>query len=248
MSSAIGAFGAPAVLFWRTLRAARRFGVSWHEVKVQVVELGNRSALLVGAGMAFFGAVMVTMAWAQARKYTGNITVVGPAYFQLLVREFGPMLAALLAASRAAAATSAELAAMSVNEQVEALELSAADPLSELVVPRFVAGLISLPALTVIGTVAATVSASLVVTYVFGADGKSFMDARYLTGNDVVCAAVKALLCGAYIPLAASSRGLKASGGAAAVGEAVTSGVVDACMGCLVIDFVVAAVFLALGV
>ncbi len=248
MTGALVTFGAPAVLFARTLRAVRRHGVSWREVAVQVVELGSRSTLLVGAGLAFFGAVLVTIAYAQARKYTGNITVVGPAYFELLVREFAPMTAALLAATRAGAGTSAELASMSVNEQIEALELSAADPLAELVAPRFLASLVAVPALIVVGTVAATLSAVFTVTWVFGADGRTFMDARFLDSGDVACAAVKSVLCGAFIPLAASSRGLKARGGAAAVGQAVTSGVVDACMGCLVIDFVVAAAFLVIGV
>lgn len=248
MSEAFRVFGAPAILFARMLGAVRRHGLSLREVLVQLVELGSRSVVLIGSGLAFFGAVMVTIAYAQARKYTGNITVVGPAYFELMVREFAPMTAALLAASRAGAGTSAELASMSVNEQLEALELSAADPLAELVAPRFVASVIAVPCLTAIGTVAATLAAVFTVTYAFGADGRTFMDARFVDFNDVACALVKAVLCGAFIPLAASSRGLKASGGAAAVGEAVTSGVVDACMGCLLIDFAVAAAFLGLGV
>ena len=192
--------------------------------------------------------VMTSIAYAQARKYTGNITVVGPAYFELMVREFAPITASLLAASRMGAQASAELAAMSVNEQVEALELSAADPVAELVVPRLLAGVIAVPALTVVGTVASTLSAAAMVQYAFGADGTSFMNARYVETADVVCALLKALLCGAFIPLAASHRGLSARGGASAVGQAVTTGVVDACLGCLLIDFTVAAFFLLLGV
>jgi len=241
-------FGAPAILFVRTLSAIRRDGVNRRATMVQLVEIGSKSSLLIVAGLAFFGAVMVTIAWAQARKYTGNITVVGPAYFELMVREFAPLLVAVLAASRVGAATSAELAAMSVNEQLEALELCAADPIAELVTPRLIASLIALPALMVVGTIAATASASFVVTYAFGADGSSFTDARFVDPADIICALVKALMCGAFIPLAAAARGLKAKGGAPAVGEAVTAAVVDASMGCLLIDFVVAAAFLLIGV
>ena len=248
MSALLRIFGAPAVLFARTLTAIRRDGVNGRATMVQLVEIGSKSSLLIVSGLAFFGAVMVTIAWAQARKYTGNITVVGPAYFELMVREFAPLLVAILAASRVGAATSAELAAMSVNEQLEALELCSADPISELVTPRLLASLIALPALMVIGTIAATASASFVVTYVFGADGSSFTDARFVDPVDIVCALVKALMCGAFIPLAAAARGLKAKGGAPAVGEAVTAAVVDASMGCLLIDFVVAAAFLLIGV
>lgn len=240
--------GAQVLHFSRTVRSARREGVPGREVLRHLASLGASSAPLVGAGLGFLGAVMVTIAWAQARKYTGNISIVGPAYFELILREFAPMLTALLAASRQAASTSAELGAMSVNEQVEALELSAADPLAELVAPRIIASTLALPLLTVIGTVAATGSAAFTVSFVFGADGGAFMDPAMVDTADVVCALVKSLVCGAFIPVAASLRGLRASGGASAVGEAVTTGVVEACMGCLLLDFVVAAVFLVIGV
>jgi phospholipid/cholesterol/gamma-HCH transport system permease protein len=246
--SVLHTVGAQALLFTRSMRSARREGLSWREVLRQMAELGAQSSLLIGAGMAFFGTVMVTIAYAQARKYTGNITVVGPAYFELILREFAPMLTALLAASRQAASTSAELGAMSVNEQVEALELSAADPLAELVAPRIVASTLTLPLLTVVGTWFATLSAVVTVTYVFGADGRAFLDPSMVDPGDVACAFVKAVACGAFIPVAASLRGLRAKGGASAVGEAVTTGVVEACMGCLLLDFIVAAVFLVIGV
>ena len=247
MTRLVRIFGAPFVMFFRTISAVRRHGLSGRECLVQLVEIGTRSTLLIGVGLAFFGTVMVTIAYAQARKYTGNITVVGPAYFELLLREFSPLIVAVLAASRAGAATSAELASMSVNEQVEALELSAADPLAELVAPRLVATMIAVPALTVIGAVAAALSSAFTVTWVFGADGRTFIDPHFVDRGDVACAACKAVLCGAFIPLAACVRGLAARGGAAAVGEAVTLSVVDACIGCLLIDFVVAAAFILMG-
>src|SRR6185436_18495349 len=138
----------------------RSGGLAVKECATQFVELGTRSSWLVGGGLAFLGAVMVSIAWAQARKYIGNITLVGPAYFELMIREFCPLTAAILCAARAGAGTSAELAAMSVNEQVEALELSAADPLAELVAPRVVASVLAVPLLTALGLVCATVAAA----------------------------------------------------------------------------------------
>ena len=239
--------GRPVILLWRTITAVRRRGISWHEVLVQLNEMGNRSSWLVASGLAFFGTVMVTIAYAQARKYTGNITLVGPAYFQLLLRELGPLTGSLLLASRAAAGTSAELASMSVNEQLEALQLSAADPLAELVAPRIIASLIAAPALICIGTVTATLAAVTTVNVAFHADGSTFMDASFVTGADVLCAFTKAAVCGLFIPLAAASRGLEAQGGASAVGEAVTAGVVDACMGVLILDFLIALAFMLAG-
>lgn len=247
MSVIASVVGRPGLMLWRTMKAVRRRGISWREVLVQLNEIGTASSWLVGSGLAFFGAVMVTIAYAQARKYTGNITIVGPAYFQLLVRELAPLTGVVLLAARAGAGTSAELASMSVNEQVEALELSAADPLAELVAPRVIASLIAAPMLICIGTVTATLAAVATVTFVFHADGTTFMDASFVQPADVLCAFVKAAVCGLFIPLAASARGLHAKGGAAAVGEAVTSGVVDACMGVLLLDFLIALGFMLAG-
>ena len=238
--------GAPFLLLGRTVAAVRRSGLAARECAVQFVELGTRSSWLVGGGLAFLGAVMVSIAWAQARKYTGNVTVVGPAYFELMIREFCPLTAAILCASRAGAGTSAELAAMSVNEQVEALELSAADPLAELVAPRIVASVFAVPLLTVIGVVTSSLSALATVTYVYGADGYTFIDPRFVDGGDVSCAVIKSILCGLFIPLATCRRGLMAKGGAQSVGAAVTDGVVDAAMGCLLIDFAVTSAFFLL--
>ncbi len=239
--------GAAALMLAHAASTGRRGKVRWKEVLRQLDELGTRSLWLISSGLAFFGAVVVVIAWAQARKYTGNVTVVGAAYFQLMVREFAPVTAALLAAARMGAGTSAELASMSVNEQLEALELSAADPVRELVAPRIIASVIAVPLLTIVGTVSATLSAAGMLTWYYGVDGRSFMDARFVEVGDLLCAGTKAVLCGLYIPLAASVRGMRAQNGAAAVGEAVTAGVVDACMGVLLIDFVVSMAFTLVG-
>jgi phospholipid/cholesterol/gamma-HCH transport system permease protein len=240
--------GAAVLLFWHSLTASRGGKIRWREVMRQLDELGTRSLSLIGSGLGFFGAVVVVIAWAQARRYTGNITVVGSAYFQLMVREFAPITASLLAAARMGAGTSAELASMAVNEQLEAMELSAADPVRELVAPRVIASAIAVPLLTIVGTVAATLSAVAMLIFYYGVDGKSFMDPHFLGKGDVACAFAKAFVCGGYIPLASSVRGLRAQGGAAAVGEAVTAGVVDACMGCLLVGFVIDAGFLMVGI
>jgi phospholipid/cholesterol/gamma-HCH transport system permease protein len=229
-----------AVLGVRETRGARAFFS-------QVASLGGATVPLVTFGMAFFGMVMTTIAWAQARKYTGSLAVVGPAYFELILREFAPLLTALLAASRQAAFVSAELGSMAVNEQLEAMELSAADPVTELVTPRLFASVAVMPLLTIIGGVAASLSAMLTVTFFFHEDGLSFISPQYVTFGDLACAFTKSLAAGAYIPIAAALRGLRATGGAAAVGEAVTVGVVEACMGCLVLDFLIAVFFHAVG-
>jgi phospholipid/cholesterol/gamma-HCH transport system permease protein len=243
----IALIGRQARLFGQAVVGARepRLGKAF---VTQVAVLGGATVPLVIFGMAFFGMVMTTIAWAQTRKYTGNLSVVGPAYFELILREFAPLLTALLAASRQAAFVSAELGSMAVNEQLEAMELSAADPVTELVTPRLFASMVVLPLLTVIGAVVASLSAVATVSLYFHENGLSFINPQYVTWGDLACAFLKSLTAGLYIPIAASVRGLRARGGAAAVGQAVTVGVVEACMGCLVLDFLVAMIFFVVGV
>lgn len=240
--------GSPALLLLRTARAAAREGVSRRECLRQLHEVGSRSAWLVVSGMAFFGAVLITIANGQARRFTGNLVILGPAYFELMVREFGPVVSALLTAARAGASHGAELSTMSIQEQVEALEMSAGDPLADLVAPRAIAGALGVPLLCILGTMAACTSAVLTATWAFGVDGMAFVDPRFVDGWDVLAALLKSVGCGLFIPMAAASAGLRARGGVEAVGEATTRAVVAACIGCLFIDFGVALAFLLGGV
>jgi phospholipid/cholesterol/gamma-HCH transport system permease protein len=108
------------------------------------------------------------------------------------------------------------------------------------------ASLLGVPLLCVLGTLSAALAALLTANFL-GANGLAFINAQYVDTGDLACGATKALLCGLYIPLAAARRGLGARGGAPAVGEAVTRGVVEACTGCLLIDFFVALAFLGVG-
>lgn len=236
---ALQALGAPILLALRALREAVTAPPSGTEVLAQLRELGLRSLPLVSVGMACFGIVMVTTAQQQARLFVGNITVVGPAYFELLVRELGPMACSLLAAARASASISAELASMKVNEQLEAWTMCGGNPLGELVAPRILATALSFPILFLLGTCAASASAVATVSLVFGADGLAFVDGRYVGPGDVLSGLAKSLLAGLFVPAAACRRALTAGRGASGVGTSVTQGVVDSAIGCLIADLLV---------
>jgi phospholipid/cholesterol/gamma-HCH transport system permease protein len=237
--------GSRLLLLLRTVKSIRSSGLEMPELKRELREIIFQSGLLVSFGMAFFGSVLASIAWAQARKYTGNVTLVGPPYFELIVREFAPLLAALLVASRQAAFASAELGAMKVNEQLDALRMCAGDPLSFLVAPRILASLIAMPLLTLIGIATSTLAAVATIS-ALGANGLSFASPQLIQPADLVAALVKAGLCGIFIPLCACYRGLDAGRDAASVGHAVTSAVVDATLGCIFIDFAVALGFYAM--
>ena len=246
--SFVAGLGGWVLFLARTLWATRARTFSWREVLHQLDEVAVRSAPLVVGGLGFFGAVAVTIAQHQARRLTGNLIVLGPPYFVLMVREFGPVLSTLLASARLGAGHAAELSAMAVQEQLEALEMSAGDPLVDLVAPRWWAGVLGYPILCALGTAAATLSAAGTAQWVFHVDGRAFFDAELLRAGDLLCGLAKAVLCGALVPVAALRWALTARGGAEAVGTHTTDGVVRACLVCLLVDAFIALLFRALGI
>lgn len=237
------ALGGASSLLARSALVLRK--ISPREVLRQTYEIGNRSIGLVSIAMFFFGAAIITMAHHQSTRFIGNVGIVGPPYFQLMIREFGPLATSILIAARYGALSSAELSAMAVNEQLEALAMCAGDPVVDLVAPRALAGTLAFPLVSIIGTGVAILSAAYVGRWAFDIDSSSFLDPRFVTWSDVVCGLGKAAVCGGWVPAVGAWAGFSAKGGAAAVGARTTEGVVAACLGCLVIDFMFALGFRA---
>ncbi|MFB6375677.1 MAG: MlaE family ABC transporter permease, partial [Bradymonadaceae bacterium] len=75
----------------------------------------------------------------QANQITGDLSLVGPVFLQLLLREFGPTITAMMIATRVGTGMAAHIGSMVVTEQVDALRMSSAPPIDYLVVPRFLA-------------------------------------------------------------------------------------------------------------
>jgi phospholipid/cholesterol/gamma-HCH transport system permease protein len=228
-------------LLGRSVHRALARGIPRGELTRQIYEIGYRSLLLVVGGMIFFGAVMSAHGAYQGRKVVGDLGIVGPAYFEVMIRELGPTIAGILAAVRIGAAVAAEVAAMKVTGQLEALQLSAGDPYSDIAFPRILGGLVAIPALIIAGTAAAALTTVATMTYVYNADGWAFVDPTFVDAGDLLTFFGKAFGYGLAIPLAAVTSGMSAHGGPGAVGAATTTGVVASCMLVLLIDLLVSA-------
>lgn len=213
----------------------------------QVFELGVRSLPLVAVCLAFIGAVAVIDAGRQVLPIVGNVSPLGPVVLRLIVREFGPTFSGMVIGTRIGAGIAAELAAMTVSEQVDALRLSAADPVAELVAPRVAASFFSTLALTAAGTLVAALAGALSAHGAFGARASAFLDTSMVTTGDALVALVKAAAFGLAIPTLAAAAGLRASGGAPAVGRATTDGVVGSVVAVIALDLIVGGMAAALG-
>jgi phospholipid/cholesterol/gamma-HCH transport system permease protein len=139
----------------------------------------------------------------------------------------GPVLTAVVVAARAGSAMAAEIGSMKVTEQVDALRALAVDPVQYLVVPRLVAAVVMLPAITILADVVGT-AGGYIVAVINGVPGGSFMSSlqSFVDPGDVTKGLLKTVFFGATIAIVGCYEGLQTTGGATGVGRSTTRAVV----------------------
>jgi len=205
---------------------------------------GNRSFWTVAIISFFFGMV-VAMEAATPLKLTGGEIYVSTIVTLSAVRELGPVLVAFLLSGRVGSAIAAEIGTMKITEQIDALKTLAVDPVEYLVVPKFAAGCLMLPVLTVMA-----VGLQILGGYVIGTTTLNlntslflFQAFRFVTPKDIMISLLKALIFGVIIVIVSSREGLFAEGGAKGVGRATTLAVVISLFMVIVADLVITALF-----
>ncbi len=212
------------------LRALRQMAVppfEFRETVRQIYELGFRSAPLIGVSGLAVGVVLSMHTRASLERFGAESMI--PAGLALaLVRETGPLTAALLLSGRIGAGIGAELGAMRVTEQIDALEASAVDSFRFLVVTRTLACIIALPILTTLMNFSGMLGGFIAET---GATGMSL--SLYFTRafsivsmSDYIPATLKTMVFGFIIATVSSYLGFTTSSGTEGVGRASTRAVV----------------------
>jgi phospholipid/cholesterol/gamma-HCH transport system permease protein len=214
----------------------------------QVFDLLVRTVPLNIASMAFVGAVVIVDGGRQVQHLFGDPGGLGPAVLEFVVREFGPAFGGVIAATRIGSGIAAEIAAMKVSEQIDALELSAVDPVSELLAPRTRAAIVALFGLGAVSILSAAYTGAFTAAISFGSRPGAFLDTSLLDAGDFSVAGAKLLAFGLAIPAVATRAGMTAAGGAPAVGQATTRGVVYSIVAVVVLDLVIGGAALAAGI
>ncbi|MCS7235654.1 MAG: ABC transporter permease [Armatimonadota bacterium] len=198
------------------------------QLVLQMARAGVDSVPLVLLTGLFSGMVLAYQTANQLLRLGGE-GFVGGLIAVSMAREAAPVFAAVTVAGRVGAGFAAELGTMVVTEQVDALTVMGIDPLEYLVVPRAVALAVMLPVLVVLANAVGSVG-GYVVSVVVGVPGSVYVDSvrLFLDLHDVLGGLVKAAVFGLLIALVACHKGLRASGGAAGVGQATTGAVVAA--------------------
>ena len=227
--------GAMNIMYFDTLRALvpPRFDRNemWrqlHKVGVQSLPLVSLTAFLVGVIMVIQGIVYV--------KSTGATSFVGA-----VLSELGPSLIGIMFSGRVGANTTAELGNMVVSEQVESLRALAIDPVRFLVVPRFIAIVVSLVMLTIVGDLFGLIGGGVTCHYLLEIDWRTFVSSLLDTGlmDELIVGLIKAAAFGIVISTVSTTYGLTVSGGAKGVGRAVNGCVVTTALGIFLSDYII---------
>jgi phospholipid/cholesterol/gamma-HCH transport system permease protein len=165
-----------------------------------------------------------------------------------LVKELGPVLAAVMLAGRVGSAIAAQIGTMKISEQIDALRALGADPIAYLVVPRFLACFLMIPALTMVAEAMGIFGGWFVSTQIYGVSNHYFWaySDRFVTAFDVWTGVLKSMCFGAAIAIIACHRGFRCRSGAEGVGQAATEAFVTSFIAILAVDFVLALVIIQL--
>ncbi len=227
-----------ALLASETVRGIFHGQVSLRLIVRQIYEIGFRSQMVVLVTGAFTGAVFATQTFFQFSRLQME-TAVGPVVSVSMFRELGPVLCGLMVAGRVGASMSAELGTMKVTEQIDALRALGVHPVDYLVVPRFLAMLISMPLLVAECIAVGIFAAYLLTTKILGVSEAYYLYnmLHFTGGRDVAMGLIKGMVFGIVIVFVSCHQGLNAREGAVGVGRATTEAVVIGSLFILVVNF-----------
>jgi phospholipid/cholesterol/gamma-HCH transport system permease protein len=191
-------------------------------------------------GMALSLQLSAEFARLGLRMYTGKAVGI------TVIREIGPVMAALVFTGRVGAGMASELGSMVLGHQVDSFRVFGVDPVKKLVTPRFISAIIMLPALTVIGDALSIFGAYYIVVFVSNQSGYTYWRSirDVLIFENIVAGSVKPFIFGFLIASISCYSGLATMGGAAGLRRATTNAVVLSIISIIISDFALTRILL----
>ncbi len=237
--------GAISIFLWKVIQVFPASLKRMHLIVEQMLLLGVSSLPIVLLTSIFVG---VISAWQVQYLFSNAIplTYLGMAVGKAVFTELGPVLTAIIITGRVGAKLAAELGTMRVTEQIDAMVCLSLDPYCYLLAPRFIAGLVMLPILTIFSCFFSIISAQLLSQFVLHLSSAEFYQGMKLLFKvqDVVICLVKATVFGAVIALSGCYYGFLTSGGAVGVGNSTKRSVVAAMVLILASNLLVVSILL----
>ena len=210
----------------------------------QLMDVGYYSLPVVGMTALFTGMVLALQSYTGFSRFNAESAIASIVVLSI-TRELAPVLAGLMVAGRVGASIAAEIGTMRVTEQVDALSTLSVNPMKYLVVPRVLAGTITLPILVFIGDLIGVMGGYLVSVKILGFNPHSYMSQTLnaLETVDVMSGLAKAAVFGFLITLMGCYHGYNSGRGAQGVGAATTNAVVSASILILISNYLLTQVF-----
>jgi phospholipid/cholesterol/gamma-HCH transport system permease protein len=239
--------GEIVVSFLRLLTHPHRF--RWRDSLEAMQQTGAMALPIVGLISFLVGVIMAFQAAIQLRQFGADIFVanlVGLA----VVREMGPMMAAVVLAGRTGAAFAAQIGTMKVNEEIDALQTLGTSPIDFLVMPRMLALFLMMPLLALYSDFLGIIGGMFVASTVMDITPASYFaqTREAIVLADIYSGLIKAVAFGLLIAFAGCLRGLQCGRSSAGVGAAATSAVVTSILLVIVADALFAVIFNRLGI
>ena len=215
------------------------------QIVKQLHFIGYKSTFVVVLTAAFTGMVLALQGYYTLRKF-GSEGLLGSAVALSMIRELGPVLAALMVTARAGSAMTAEIGIMRITEQIDALDTMAISPLQYLIAPKLVAGLIGVPLLVAIFDVVGIYGGYLVGVELLGGNGGAYWNSieSAVDWKDVYGGILKSISFGLIVSWVCCYKGFFTRQSAEGLGRATTEAVVLSSVLILVWDYFLTSVLL----
>ena len=227
-----------SLLIFTAFFGLRKKPYYFKEIIKQMDSVGVGSLPIVLLTGFFTGGVLILQVY-PTLAYYGLQNQAGRSVATSLIRELGPVLSALMVSGRIGSAISAELGAMVVSQQIEAMRALGTDPNRKLVTPRILALIFMLPLLTVACDIFGIMGGGIVASSIFNLDYNVYVTSvRFgITTEDILGGIIKPFFFGLLIGSISCYKGLSTAGGTVGVGRSTTNAVVISSIWVIIFDF-----------
>lgn len=227
---------------WNSIAGLKSFHRRLPLIYQQFDFIGAQSFPVVAFSAVFIGSVVAFQTYVALHLF-GMESFLGSSVGIAMMRELAPVFCGIMVAARAGAAIAAEIATMRVTEQIDAMEALGTDPFNYLMMPRIVAGTLSLPLLCIYFTIIGCAAGYFIATVVHDTDGAVYIEqlAKAVDFNDVWQGLTKAMIFGFFLSVLGCFYGYNAENNAEGVGVATNRAVVTSSLWILFSDYILTA-------
>ncbi|QLE58490.1 MlaE family lipid ABC transporter permease subunit [Nostoc sp. TCL26-01] len=195
--------------------------------------------------VSVFSGMIFTIQTARELVQFGAVNTVGGAFALAFCRELAPILTASIIAGQVGSAFAAEIGAMRVTEQIDALYMLRTNPIDYLVLPRVIACCLMMPIMMIFALITGIAGGIFAASQLYQVAPEVFLESvrSFLETSDIFIILLKGVIFGAIVSVNGCSWGLTTKGGAKEVGESATTAVVSTWVSIFIMDFILTLVF-----